>query len=1593
MAPSGSKGPRALPTGPLASVKAYREQPPLSSLAMSPQPLTPEVLADPFGSAPASDHEKSLTNGSSTSKVGGVGVAASAVVPSSVKVPMGSNLGGSSKNQWMADGQLLHPSSSTSPRHSTSASVSVVDGFGKTGSTSASGGIGSTNTHIPSATFQNAPLHPPPLLGPSLPPLPPLSASLSGLVQTRPAASSPSTSPPVPSAERPPSRSTTPTTHAAGPSTSASSSNSNGPLHWPGLPRENRSWRVVYDPLVEGSAGHSSTGASNGTAARPGSKDLVFLRDGRDDAARTEDGLLEVAMDQLRDPRKTKLESGRVRAPKKPRVSFYDLSYEWDGNSPFPEPSSAVPPRAILVTSISHLTSSTHIKRHFSHFGAIEDFHIQLDPATGTHLGICWVKFASGLAGQNGHSEVGSSSGEANGTLGNGGDDCPGVVAAQEAVRQAARDPIKGTGMNVGVGNEAHFVEVVLDPEGKEYKQAVKTELARRRARSAWSEPRLDAEAPPHKHTNGSRSNSAILPTNDTSHHALLPSDGRLFRAASEITQREKESEAKAGGKSEKTQRRRRAEVSDLPPNSQSGPSLLGKDATSPPESLLKQPHARINGFHNDESFASPSQSPESSGGRSSLQSQRKEDGTEIQTRRPHTPEMPADVSMAVTSPRQSDSNSEEEAQRSRVLKELMMNGNEFVRIKNSNLPRSLKFGEPELKRWFEDAGVAGSIDKILHDTQGWYISFTNPDAARRCRLVLERRPFLHHPIPLTVQSAPSTDVPTSPIYSKRPPSSVKIRAPSTSPTQATMGGSALKGVGTPLSSTMKTENGIADTSLASTDMQVENLHGDDSAPVDDLMNELAFPKLPPVPRSNDVSAVDPLASMAGMAEPSEPSAPVNGSEAVKKKGTTSSSKLKTKPKAPRKRTLKEEGTADGPPKKKARTSGKNSRSRPVTSTIDVDKDLMDVIAADGDVNDEFGLAVETPRLDSQRASHQHQDPVYDDDHDDEVLDLEAALIMGSEHAVKAGSSATRVEEDLDVDAELLKAIGGEEDPPTLVVADVSEMEIASNIPRESPSLDPQSSAELVSNGSSKRPRESSPPPPPAVPPETSEILSTGRVRKKTKTPYAMATEQLAELDALIPLPPPTKSRKRSGKGKNTAERDLAYHSSAKSKQGGHARPSKPKASKVIDSSTPLPQANDDGAVTATDESGPKESRLDRDTPSAAVSTPPAPRPMTFQKPQRPRIPTLEEATPASPPPLEIPDLIAQPTTGHQSFEKNVGNELLDPLALELAIDDEELFFLKIGLAARRGDHSIPYVRREVPPPPIEANKSQLRVHRTGASRSEGYYKIPEALKSTYLPQRNRAMVLDEPNAVQATAEAAGLVPAATAASASSRSNRINTRRLVQGMEQANKAMGDTQSTQLQFNQLRARKKQLIFARSPIHDWGLYAMEAIPQGEMVIEYVGEVIRAQVADKREKWYEKIGIGSSYLFRVDEDSVVDATKRGNLGRLINHSCTPNCTAKIIVVNSQKKIVIYAKTSIEPGEEITYDYHFPLEQEKVRLAAPPNKGYMLTTRVSVARSLASAGHLDAGVSSTNLTIDYAAIRISGARHIHSVFTYAIY
>lgn len=139
-------------------------------------------------------------------------------------------------------------------------------------------------------------------------------------------------------------------------------------------------------------------------------------------------------------------------------------------------------------------------------------------------------------------------------------------------------------------------------------------------------------------------------------------------------------------------------------------------------------------------------------------------------------------------------------------------------------------------------------------------------------------------------------------------------------------------------------------------------------------------------------------------------------------------------------------------------------------------------------------------------------------------------------------------------------------------------------------------------------------------------------------------------------------------------------------------------------------------------------------------------------------------------------------------------------------------------------------------------------------------------------------------------------------------------------------------SSALALNQLTSRKKAVTFRRSAIHQWGLYALESIDRGEFVIEYIGELVRQAVGDSRERNYTREGIGSSYLFRIDEDNIIDATRCGGNGRFINHSCDPNCMAKIISVGDTKRIVIYSLRPIGVGEEVTYDYKFPWEDDKV-------------------------------------------------------------
>ncbi|KAE9595226.1 putative histone-lysine N-methyltransferase [Lupinus albus] len=121
-------------------------------------------------------------------------------------------------------------------------------------------------------------------------------------------------------------------------------------------------------------------------------------------------------------------------------------------------------------------------------------------------------------------------------------------------------------------------------------------------------------------------------------------------------------------------------------------------------------------------------------------------------------------------------------------------------------------------------------------------------------------------------------------------------------------------------------------------------------------------------------------------------------------------------------------------------------------------------------------------------------------------------------------------------------------------------------------------------------------------------------------------------------------------------------------------------------------------------------------------------------------------------------------------------------------------------------------------------------------------------------------------------------------------------------------------------------RKRLAFGKSRIHGFGIFAKHPYKGGDMVIEYTGELVRPTVADRREHFiYNSLVGAGTYLFRIDDERVIDATRAGSIAHLINHSCEPNCYSRVISVNGDEHIIIFAKRDIEQWEELTYDYRF--------------------------------------------------------------------
>ena len=128
----------------------------------------------------------------------------------------------------------------------------------------------------------------------------------------------------------------------------------------------------------------------------------------------------------------------------------------------------------------------------------------------------------------------------------------------------------------------------------------------------------------------------------------------------------------------------------------------------------------------------------------------------------------------------------------------------------------------------------------------------------------------------------------------------------------------------------------------------------------------------------------------------------------------------------------------------------------------------------------------------------------------------------------------------------------------------------------------------------------------------------------------------------------------------------------------------------------------------------------------------------------------------------------------------------------------------------------------------------------------------------------------------------------------------------------------------------------------------MYAARLIPAGTRIIEYTGERITKAEAVRREqarlRRAQRGYDASVYIFTLNRRYDLDGRTRRNPARLINHSCSPNCEAQTI----RGRIWIIARRDIAEGEELTFDYGFPLHEwflHPCRCGATTCAGYIVT------------------------------------------------
>jgi hypothetical protein len=120
---------------------------------------------------------------------------------------------------------------------------------------------------------------------------------------------------------------------------------------------------------------------------------------------------------------------------------------------------------------------------------------------------------------------------------------------------------------------------------------------------------------------------------------------------------------------------------------------------------------------------------------------------------------------------------------------------------------------------------------------------------------------------------------------------------------------------------------------------------------------------------------------------------------------------------------------------------------------------------------------------------------------------------------------------------------------------------------------------------------------------------------------------------------------------------------------------------------------------------------------------------------------------------------------------------------------------------------------------------------------------------------------------------------------------------------------------------LPAHHFKLIKVKRGLAGLGLFAGENIKKKEMIVEYIGNILTAEEADKK--------VTSQYLFEINRNKTIDGTPRWNTARYANHSCAPNAESDI----KKGRVFVIATKNIKEGEEIVYDYGEEFCEEHIK------------------------------------------------------------